>query len=540
MTEKPFSTKGMIRMSAPEARIAVAKNEFQARMDYDFARATGDRTDIPKSSGEAISTLLDRRRGDVVRMSRYAARMNAVAARAIQVIDDYVIGTGIHPSIPDEDNGLMILWNRWTHVCGAEGVRSFYKAQSLALRERAIGGECLAILRYSPGRNDLPIPLRVQLMPTEMLPSEVSFLATSSKGMIVDKYGDVQSYHFFKSHPGMRGELLATTRGETFRQPAESVVHTMIRNEVGATRGEPLLTRALTKIHDLEKFLDADLLRKILNANIAYWLEMPDLTEEEKEALTDTFYNPEDGRYYNSEGAEVPAPPSTETLNAPKAGTVAKVPRGGKITTSAPADSGNTFEPFVRQIGMHIAAAVGIPLQFLLGDMSGINDRLYKAVSLQFERTVKTIRRDLNAEFNNPIWNAFVRVAASEKGTDGKPLWTPPAGKTVEDFLNPTWVGQPFPNLHRPQEISSWGEEDDRGYVSKSDIQRRQGDDPERVRRERLDDLKRDILAGLKPVPVFWTNEMMSEHLGWKEPQITAYRALTMPSKENSDQSVRS
>ncbi|WHZ36497.1 phage portal protein [Sagittula sp. MA-2] len=528
MTEQ-FSTKGMIRLSAPEAHVAVAKHDFAAKMDYDFARATGDRTDIPKSSGEAISSLLDRRRGDVVRMSRYAARMNAIAAKAVAELDNYAVGTGIQPSIPDDDNGLLDLFFRWANVCGAEGIRSLWKAQSLALRERAIGGECFAILRYSPGRKDLPVPLRVQLLPTEMLPSEVSFLATSTKGMIFDKYGDVQSYHFFKQHPGLKGELLASTRSETFRQSADTVVHTLIRNEVGARRGEPLLTRALTKIHDLHQFLDAELLRKILNANIAYWLEMPDLTEEEKEQLADTYYNPEDQKYYSSEGAEVSAPPSAEVLNAPKAGTVAKVPRGGKITTSAPADSGNSFESFVRQVGMHIAAAVGIPLQFLLGDMSGINDRLYKAVSLQFERSVKTIRRDLNAEFNAPIWNAFVRLAASERGSDGKPLWTPPAGKTVEDFLNPAWTAPPFPNLHRAQEVSSWDDEVESGFATTSDIIRRQGDDPERVRREKLDDLKRDIDAGLEPIPAHWTDTAIKKHLGWDDAEIASYRSLAAP-----------
>ncbi|MCZ4366626.1 phage portal protein [Sulfitobacter dubius] len=522
MTEQ-FSTKGMIRMSAPEARVAVAKHEFQARMDYDFARATGDRTDIPQSSGEAIASLLDRKRGDIVRMSRHAARMETLAGRAIQVLDDYVVGTGIRPSIPDEDNGLIDLWERWGVNAGAEGVGSIYKVQSFALKERSAGGEAFGVLRYRAGRDDLVVPLQVQLFPTEMLPSETSFLPTSTRGMVLDKYGDVRSYHFFKNHPGSKGELLASARSETFRQGAETVVHTLIRNEVGARRGEPLLTRALLKIHDLEKFLDADLLRKILNANIAYWLEMPDLTEDEKEVLADTFYDPESGKYYNSEGAEVPPPPSAETLNAPKAGTVAKVPRGGKITTSAPADSGNTFDPFVRQIGMHIAAAVGVPLQFLLGDMSGINDRLYKAVSLQFERSVKTIRRDMNAEFNNPIWNAFVRLAYAE----GK--WTPPTGKTVEDFLNPAWIGQPFPNLHRAQEVSSWREEVDSQFATTSDIIRRQGDDPERVRREKLDDLKRDIEAGLAPVPAHWTDATIKKHLGWADDEIASYRALNAP-----------
>jgi lambda family phage portal protein len=518
-------THGMVRQQAGTSVIVSGSSDLEARADYDFARASGDRTDVPRSSGEAIGELINRRRGDVVRMSRYATRMNGLAKQAIDVRASYAIGTGIRPSVPDDGEGLIKLWNRWTKHCGSDGIRDFYMFQDKAYRERASGGEAFTILRYREDRPDLAVPLQIQLLSTEFLPTETEFLKTADRGVVYNKYREPVAYHFYKDHPGSRSELVASSRSETFRVPADNVVHTLLMEEVGARRGMPLLARALQKIHDVEKYLDAELVKKVLSSNIAYAIEMPDLTEEEKEALADIWYNPTNGKYYNSDKEEVSPPPSQEVVTAPKSGTVFKVPRGGEIKQIAPAESGNSFAPFVRQLSLHLAAAVGVPLEYLLGDMQGINDRLFKGVSQQFERSVKVDRRDFNAEFNTPIWNAFVRLAVSE----GK--WKVPAGRTMEEFLDPEWVGQPFPNLHRAQEVSSWKQEVDEGFATRSDIHRRNGEDPERIRRERLDDLKRDILSGLTPIPEHWTDKMITDFLGWSGQEVDEYRSRTAPAK---------
>ncbi len=494
----------------------------EARMDYNFAEILDDRQDIPRGSGEAISSALTRKKRAAVRMTRHGVRMNGLAARVPDVSAAYGIGTGIRPSIPDDDEDLMRLWGKWTKVAGAEKAGSFYNCQETAWREWMIGGDQFTYLRFRKGKKgqDLPVPFQLQIMGTEMVPTYVSFNTKARGGIVRTADGDPSAYYVYKNHPGERFDLLSPEKSDLLRVPAHSILHLFHGKEAGTIRGEPWLTRVLIEIHDLKKYMQADLTRKILTANIAYWLEMPALSEEEKERLADVYYDVDNKRYVNSAGEEVEAPKS-QVVAAPENGTVATLPAGAKVNVTAPAESGNTFSPFMQQIMLQIALAVNIPVVYLFGDPTNLNDRLYKGISQQFERQVNMWRQTFNAKFNNPIWNTFVRLAVSE----GR--WKVPAGKKLEDFLNPEWVGQPFPQLHYAQEISAWTEAVEEGFETHSDIVRKKGDDPDRVRRERLDDLVKDIRAGLKEIPAFWGQRMIQKNLGWGEKEVAEYRAQT-------------
>ncbi|OOY22497.1 phage portal protein [Thioclava sediminum] len=496
--------------------------DLAPRMDYDFARRLEDRKDLPRGTGEAIASALNRSKPEITRMSRYAERMNGIASHAVDVLESYVIGSGLKPSIPDDDADLMRLWKTWGRAAGAEGVGDISMVQRIAFREWVVGGEAFGILRYRKGASaqDLAVPLQIQVIPTEMVPLRTPFAQSATDGILYDNAGSPAGYYVYKVHPGDTLDATEAYKKETIKFRPQLVAHLFTPREAGQLRGEPWLTRALIKIHDLEKYLGADLLRKILSANIAYWLELPDLTPEEKEELRDISYDPTSGKYFNSLNQEV-QPPKEESLVAAKDGSVAVVPPGGKINVTAPAESGNSFSPFIRQIALHIAAALNIPLEFLFGDMSGVNDRLFRAVSSQFERHVRTVRGTFSQRFLNPIWNAFVRISVAE----GK--WKVPHGRTIEEFLNPEWVGQPFPYLHKLQEVQSWDLEVEKGFSTHSDIIRQKGDDPERVRREKLDDLIKDIEGGLSPIPDYWTDAMIRRHLGWKDAEISEYRSRT-------------
>jgi len=499
-----------------------------ARMDYDFGRALADRKDFARGNGEAVASALTRNHSSIVSMVRYAVRMNGFAARPVDVSVAYGIGKGMSPVCSDQK--LMKLWKRWTKRAGAECLGDFGFVQEQAWREWWIGGECFAYLRFRTGKvaERLAVPMQVQILPTEMVPTETPFISDAKAGQLVDDQNYVTDFYVYKEHPGDRSNgYKATSQGQVFKVSSDLLLHVMKQNEAGAMRGEPWLTRALIKISDLERYYGAELTRKILTSNIAYWLKLPDLTDDEKAELADVSFDPATGKYYNGQDEEVQAP--IERFVAPATdGSVATLPHGAEIQMTSPAESGNTFAPFVREIKLAIASSVNIPMEFLFGDVAGLNDRIYKGIAQQFERQIDSWRRDFNAMFNIPVWNAFVRLAYAEG------LWTPPAGTTLDDFLDVDFVGQPFPNLHRAQEVASWKTEVDAEFATNSDIIRRQGDDPARVLAERLSDLIRNIESGLKPIPDHWTDRMISQNLGWETTEIAEYRALTNPVKENT------
>jgi lambda family phage portal protein len=496
--------------------------EQAARMDWDFGRALVDRKDFQKGNGESVASALTRNHSSIVKMTRYAIRMNGFAARPVDVSVAYGVGKGMSPVISNQP--LLKLWKRWTKHAGAEGLGDFGFVQEQAWREWWIGGECFGYLRFRSGKKAerLAVPLQVQILPTEMVPTQTPFVSGAFDGQLLDKEGDTTDYYIYKQHPGDRTNSFRADAEHVFRVKADLILHVMKQNEAGARRGEPWLTRALIKIHDLEKYYGAELTRKILTSNIAYWLKLPDLTDEEKEELASIEYDPATGKYYNADNVEVQAP-IERTVVAPESGSVATLPNGAEIQVTAPAESGNTFAPFVREIKLAIASSVNIPMEFLFGDVAGLNDRIYKGLAQQFERQIDAWRRDFNAMFNVPVWNAWLRTVVAEG------LWTPPEGETIEDYLDVDFAGQPFPNLHRAQEVASWKEEVASHFATESDIIRRQGDDPDRVRRERLSDLVSDIQSGLQPIPEHWTDRMIVNLLGWSQDEITSYRALSAP-----------
>lgn len=495
------------------------------RADYNLTKLIGDRSDFPRGSGQGVNTSLDRNGASIRRLARYLVRMDGLAAHAVDVLQDYAIGEGLQPSIPDDDQDLMRLWRRWSKRAGAETLTDLSEVQGAAFREMVVGGEAFGILRYRQGRRaeGLAVPLQVQVAPAEMVPSVSDYVMNGTHpngGVLYGNDGTPESYYLYKQHPGELGELYQMPSTETVKFPAAMVAHLYMPGESAQRRGVSWLSRAAVRINDMERYLGADLLRKVLSANIAYWLELPDLTAEEKEERRDVFYDPATGKYVNSEGDAVEAP-QEESLVAPKDGSVAVMPAGGKIHQTAAPESGNSFSPFIRQIALHIAASVNVPVEFLLGDMSGINDRLYKAVASQFERHINRLRRVFAARFLNPVWNAWIRTAVAEGA------WVVPEGKVLEDYLDPEWVGQPMPQLHRLQEIQAFELEVEQGFATHSDIVRRRGDDPDRVRRERLDDLVRDIETGLAEVPAHWTDRVIRERLGWSVAEISEYRTRT-------------
>lgn len=508
---------GAVRHSVAHVPVVLGGFDLanQARMDYNFSEVLKDRKDIPTGTGEAIVSALTRNHPQISRMVRAATRMNGLAMRPSDITATMVIGKGMVPVCRDEK--LMKLFRRWSKRAGADGLGDLRFVQEQAWREYYNMGESFAYLRYrrdSKG-NPLPVGFQVQILPTEMVPVDVPFLSSQDVrgGQVFNNQGEATHFYVYKSHPGDRSNFIAASSKEVYKVSSSLILHVMRQTEPGAIRGESALTRALIEIHDLKKYLSAELVRKVLTANIAYWIQIPDLSEEEKERLADTFYDPTTGRYVDSDGNEVEAPKS-HIVDVPKDGSVLTLPPGATINQTAPAETGNSFGPFLRQIGLQLSASLNIPYEFLLLDMAGVQDRIYKGISQQFERQVEMWRADFAAMLLVPIWNTFVRLAVSE----GK--WTPPAGTTLDDWLDVEWVGQPFPNLHRAQEVASWKQEVDEGFCTKSDIIRRQGDDPERVRRERLAELVEDIKAGLKEIPVFWSEKELREYLGFDDEMI--------------------
>ncbi len=107
-------------------------------------RASSTSADAEIASAGAV--LRDRMR-DLV-------RNNPMAAQAVQVLVNNIVGTGIHPraATGSEELNKRVdeLWSRWAKAADAHGHTDVAGLQVLAVREMIEGGEVFALRRPAP------------------------------------------------------------------------------------------------------------------------------------------------------------------------------------------------------------------------------------------------------------------------------------------------------------------------------------------------------------------------------------------------------
>lgn len=172
----------MVAWAAPEAgvRRALARRSFEAlsakthgsSRGYDGA-AKGRRTDGWKATGTSADAEIAAASGLLRDRMRDLTRNNPHAAKAVSVLVNNIVGSGIIPRAATGDARLDEtvdwLWTEWTAACDADGQLDIFGLQTLAVREMIEAGEVL--IRRRPRRlsDGLSVPLQVQIIEADLL-----------------------------------------------------------------------------------------------------------------------------------------------------------------------------------------------------------------------------------------------------------------------------------------------------------------------------------------------------------------------------------
>ena len=344
---------------------------LKAASDYEAAAATRRTTGWTPATSD-INTLVFRSADTLRSRSRDMVRRNPWATNALDAFVGNCIGTGIKPQsqYPDAQIKEQIqgLWLRWTDEADAAGLTDFYGLQAIACRSVMEAGECFIRLRLRLPKDGLAVPLQLQLLEAEHLPtSETRKLENGNyirAGIEFNGIGKRVAYHLYREHPGDTSNPMATT--ELVRVPADSVLHLFRPIRPGQLRGQPWLTQVLIKLHELDQYDDAELVRKKTAAMFAGFV---------------TKNSPED-RLLGEQ-----APDSSGTaLAGLEPGTLQVLLPGEDVKFSAPADVGASYETFMRVQLRSIAAGMGITYEQLTGDLTGVNYSSIRAGLLEFRR----------------------------------------------------------------------------------------------------------------------------------------------------------
>jgi lambda family phage portal protein len=337
--------------------------------------------------------------GDALRSrSRDLVRRNPWAANAIEAFVANCIGTGIKPRsmAGDEDfrEAVHALWWDWSDEADAAGLTDLYGLQALACRAMMEGGECFVRLRFRRPEDGLSVPLQLQVLEAEHVPLALNMTLGSGNvvraGIEFDHLGRRVAYHMYREHPG---DPAARAGGhEIVRVPAEQVVHLFRPLRPGQVRGEPWLARALVKLHELDQYDDAELVRKKTAAMFAGFI---------------TRLAPEDAIMGEGEPDEDGA-----AIAGLEPGTMQVLAPGEDVKFSDPADVGGTYGEFLRNQFRAVAVAAGVTYEQLTGDLTGVNYSSIRAGLLEFRRRCEMIQYAVVVhQLCRPVWRAWMRQA---------------------------------------------------------------------------------------------------------------------------------
>lgn len=419
--------------------------------------------------------------------SRQAARNDGNAKGALDKLVTNIIGTGIVPrsKAPDADvrKAIDALFLRWTDQSDADGLLDFYGQQAQMVRCWLEAGDAFARLRPRLPSDGLVVPLQIQVLEPELCPHSYSLgqLPNGNRVRAAIEFNGIGQRVAYYFHPSRPGDLQDYDAGTLTRIPSDRIAHLYDPLRAGQLRGIPILTAALVKLWELDKFDDATLLRQQLaNMFVAFLTRQPGGTDS---APLDPLNN------------QPIADGETHPIVPLRPGLFQELEPGEDVTFSDPPDVGQTYPDFMRQQLRGAATAVGIPYELLTGDMTGLNDRTIRVLLIEFRRRMQMLQHHFVVfQLCRPIWNAWMDAAflagalplPSSYATDPEP-W-----RAVR------FQPQGWPYLQPVQDVEAKRDAIRDGLTTRSAEVSETGEDAESIDEEQAADNERADRLGLK------------------------------------------
>ena len=437
------------RVQARQMAMMISERRYDATSG---GRRTSGWRNVPTSPVIEIGMSLQQMR----ELSSDAVRNNTNAHRAVEVISNHVVGTGIRPSFSGGGaKTANTLWKEWAEAvtCSYDERMTFYAIQELAMVAMVERGECLILRKRNA---DLRIPIQLQLLEADHLDHMYSTPRSTTENYVIQgvEYapsGKRVAYYIFPFHPAEGG-------GIRTRVPAEDVIHLFRPRRIGQVRGLPSGTSGHVRMRDLDEFEDAELLKQKVSACFAAFVQ-------------------------DSSDSIVQGTPNAESdLDRIEPGTIETLPTGKSMVFSNPPVTNGQGE-FVKTKLRSIASSYGITYESMTSDYSNVNFSSARMGWLEMRKNITMIQQNVIIPLLCDGVFKWFEEAVSLRGIGKKNVgvaWTVPA----KDMIDLSGESAATMNMIRG------------GLKSFDEALREQGYDPDRVREEiaasnkKLDDLQ--------------------------------------------------
>lgn len=329
-------------------------------------------------------------------------------ARAVRIVVDYSIGTGIQfQSTVEGANGKRdkktitkiedaVKW--WMDEADTAGKLHYHEMMRLAKRQDLESGEFLIAKTYTKRPNQY-IPYSLQMYEADWLSSthdrysgggiDINAAATDTETRQGIEYykqtGRVKGYWFQDPNYG----------GRELYVPAETVVHGFEMLRPQQLRGVSPFAPGVLIANDLNTYLDAEIDGAKLAAKWLAFIKSPDPAGRQMGLPTQTAAN----------GTDI------QKIEELENGIIEYMRAGEEVTLASSNRPGATFQPFVRLILTMMSITTGAPYELISGDYQGLNYSTARIVRNDFSQQLRPIAVRHIRQFAIPTITAAIDMA---------------------------------------------------------------------------------------------------------------------------------
>lgn len=422
---------------------------------------------------------------DILNRSRDLSRKFPLINGAYDTIASNLVGCGIRALSQAKDaemrKHINAAWKSWCKSCDIEGVHSFAALFDLAVVQRYEAGEIFIRHIFLEDAENKTVPYKLQLLEAEMIPFDKNEQLPDGNviiaGIEYDDLGRRVAYHIYKHHPG-DAYLFGGLSMETSRVPAAEILHYFKPARAGQGRGLPQGYAAHDTSRDLLTYDKAEVARKVVASSMTGFVQ----TDEQ-----DYFFGEDDDNGENI-GA---SPDAGMALGEITPGMMHYFAPGQKVDINPPAESGASYEPFLKHNHRSQAAPLGLTYEQLTGDLSGVNFSSIRAGLNEVQRKFRKEQSRIIYMLCEPIWEIWFEQAVLCGVLDLPGYALNPGEYNGVRFYPPGWA-----YVNPVQEVQAQVLQIDNKLKSRSQVITEMGGDPNEVDEMiRQDDLRAKALG---------------------------------------------
>jgi lambda family phage portal protein len=375
------------------------------------AAAYGRRTNNWRASSASATTEASTAIGKLRDRSREMVRNNSWANRAIAVIANNTIGTGIRPAISvssknkKTETRIKEAWNAWADGtgCDFDGRLNFYGLQKLIMRAVAECGECLIVKDIDAANQRLQLRILEGDFIDTTKHSSGSFMGDGDfdfYGIRFNAKGKRIGVWLFERHPEF-GNLGSTLYSE------DQVIHVYEVLRAGQARGVPMGVSGFLRLRDMNDYEDAQLIRQKVAACFSVFVQQNSTT--------------------------MPTTTDDDRFERVEPGMVNYLSPGEQVTFGNPPPV-EGYESYTRQVLRGIASAYGITYEALTNDLSNVNFSSGRMGWIGFQQNIAGWQRDIMQPTLEKVFGWFIQIFGLSQRLTDKVIaeWTAPRREMID------------------------------------------------------------------------------------------------------------